>query len=89
VIGGDDLLVRDRQVDAAAVEFTLLAQLADLTQQLQRLRRVAGVEILLHTRVVQLGPGLHQRAFTDDARTFAGRVDGDRPQQGRTDLVSQ
>jgi hypothetical protein len=78
---GDDLLVGNRQIHTAAFELALLAELADLAEQLQRLRRRTGVEVLLHPGVVELRARLHQRAFADHFGAFAGGVDGDRPQQ--------
>ncbi len=88
-VAGDNFLVRDRQVDAAAFEFALLAQLADLAQQLQRLRRRTGIEILLYAGVVELRARLHQRALAGDVRAFARSVDLDRPEQRRPHLVGQ
>ncbi len=88
-VGGDDLLVRDRQVDAAALELTLLAQLADLAEQLERLRRGTGVEVLLYTGVVQLGARLHQRALAGRHPCPRPRRRPDRPEQRGADLVGQ
>jgi hypothetical protein len=57
----DDLLLRRGQVDRPALARPGLPQPADLAQQLQRLRRRAGVERALHALVVELRARAHER----------------------------
>jgi len=85
----DDLLLEDRQADAAPVHLLLLAQLPHLSEQPQPLVRRAGVNRGLRTGVVEaVGRAHHSTAYVDGA-FLAVVVEIDGPQQGQPKLAGE
>ena len=88
-VGDLDLLVGDRQVDAALPRLTLLAEQPDLPQQRQRLGSRPLVERALDGGVVELAPAAHERTPHVDCDALARCVDVHRPEQRGSRLVRE
>ena len=84
-----DLLLRQRERDAAAQGVALDPQLADLLEQLEHLAGRAVVDRLLGALVAQLRRGADAGPLDEDLGALPRLVDLDRPEQGRADLVGE
>ena len=73
---GLELLLRDRQVDGAAVEAAFEQEPTELRQQRDRVGQRARVGVGLHGRVVELGAAAHQRPLNAHARSWHRRRRG-------------
>jgi hypothetical protein len=89
VVDQVQLLLRQREVDAAPGLLAVQPQLPDLLEQAEHLLGRPGVDRLLDLLVGELGARPHQRALELRVGAFAGLVQRQRPEQGGPDLVGQ
>ena len=83
------LLLGEGQRNPAAARLALLAEAADLAQQLQRLGRGAVVERTLDARIVELLAAADEGSAHLDLHAFTARVDLHRPEERRACLAGE
>jgi hypothetical protein len=85
----DDLLLGYRQADAAPLDLLLLAQLPDLSEQLQPLVRPTAVDRSLRTHIVESVDRAHDGTAYVDRAFLAVVVEIDGPQKCPAQLAGQ